>query len=479
MQKEDMSGEQTRCADSACAAGKRNRFFRGKQMKAEEHTIEQAYGIERRRLLNRAVVGWGVVYGLSLQLEQRKQESGGEGSQSNATRVTRGFALDRHGREIVVEEPLVLSGQNTFVLTRSEHGAQLKSVETLGAGSYVLSVHYAERRMGDAKLVDDCSCEEPPKNFVCETAVFSLELLCGEAGCPCAELECERECACGDCDACAIAGRGPHGQLCRWVRDADAAGAPAPLCRWRDFWLSPSDAVALACVTVAESEDKCAPLAIERIDDDCGPRRIVKSNHLLYDLARGCDLTRISDISWRDWHRQRQPIDWPTFREQFSEDGRTELKISFSRPVLISSFDDTLDVLTITVFTREQSTGWLLPRRIRAFLRAEPDEGPAQHKGTTTGARVYVNKRWYQDEVESDKESWLSENEFSVEVEIRGDLILDCNHQSVDANPRGSSGIPSGNGSPGGTFFSSFRVQPKPCERESVDVEDRQKSRNV
>jgi hypothetical protein len=45
-----------------------------------------------------------------------------------------------------------------------------------------------------------------------------------------------------------------------------------------------------------------------------------------------------------------------------------------------------------------------------------------------------------------------------VEIEVRGDLIIDCNGQTVDANPAGPVGTPSGNGAPGGTFLSSFIV---------------------
>jgi hypothetical protein len=58
------------CVCSDCASGKRNRYFRSKRLKAEEFSIEQAYGIERRRLLNRSVVGWGVVRGFSLEQEE-------------------------------------------------------------------------------------------------------------------------------------------------------------------------------------------------------------------------------------------------------------------------------------------------------------------------------------------------------------------------------------------------------------------------
>jgi hypothetical protein len=47
----------------------------------------------------------------------------------------------------------------------------------------------------------------------------------------------------------------------------------------------------------------------------------------------------------------------------------------------------------------------------------------------------------------------------AVEIEVRGDFIVDCNGQTIDANAIGLSPAPTGNGTPGGTFFSSFHVQ--------------------
>ena len=39
-----------------------------------------------------------------------------------------------------------------------------------------------------------------------------------------------------------------------------------------------------------------------------------------------------------------------------------------------------------------------------------------------------------------------------VEIEVRGDFILDCNGQPVDANAVGRAAAPTGNGTPGGTL---------------------------
>ena len=85
-------------------------------------------------------------------------------------------------------------------------------------------------------------------------------------------------------------------------------------------------------------------------------------------------------------------------------------------------------------------------------------------EGTTNQIRLKVKAKWIRDELQRDEESWLSEKEFSVEIEIRGDFILDCHQQPIDGNAIGTKAVPSGNGTPGGTFISSFRVLPKPVD---------------
>ena len=57
----------------------------------------------------------------------------------------------------------------------------------------------------------------------------------------------------------------------------------------------------------------------------------------------------------------------------------------------------------------------------------------------------------------------------TVQLEVRGDYILDCHKQAIDANARGfalsdddSGNLQPGNGTPGGTFVSVFRVQKRP-----------------
>jgi hypothetical protein len=76
----------------------RPRYFAGKLITAEDFELEQRYHIEKRRLLNRMLQGAGIVSGLGVV----------EGEQGTVT-VAPGFALDPHGREILVSEPQQLA----------------------------------------------------------------------------------------------------------------------------------------------------------------------------------------------------------------------------------------------------------------------------------------------------------------------------------------------------------------------------------
>ena len=72
--------------------------------------------------------------------------------------------------------------------------------------------------------------------------------------------------------------------------------APA-LDRGRDgFAFDPEAGVPLACVTIAY---RCGDPYVAAVVDSVGPRRLTRPNDVLFDLIRGCDLTRIKDVGWR------------------------------------------------------------------------------------------------------------------------------------------------------------------------------------
>ncbi|NLH07104.1 MAG: hypothetical protein GX484_05810 [Chloroflexi bacterium] len=70
----------------------RNRYFYGKLMDVHSFELETGYFLAMQRLLNRYVTGYGVVCGLDVL----------EGEEENSVVVTRGMAIDKWGRVILV-----------------------------------------------------------------------------------------------------------------------------------------------------------------------------------------------------------------------------------------------------------------------------------------------------------------------------------------------------------------------------------------
>jgi hypothetical protein len=385
-------------------------------------------------------------------------------------KVDAGFAFDRFGRELILCEPTTFSEKNTFLVDPNDAG-HARSFKQAAPGSYLLRAHYAERAFGDSFGGADCGCDEVEKSFVCETVVFSLSHLCCDEECPCAELECGHRCSCqGGC--CRCRGSSAHACLCEWVSTAPVScDRPAELCAWRCFRIDPCEGVPLACVVVERTKDPCEPVAIVRIIDDCGPRRLVKSNDLLYELARGCHLTRIEEISWGEWHRSPQKMPWADFRALFGaipsdyenvDRILTNLVVTFSGPVLTHTV--TPDCFSIRFIVTDEDTGWSERRHIHVAEVVFAGPKPGDPKGTTREICLAVDAAWHQEAVS--KASKFRKEGATVEVEIHGDFILDCNGIAVDANARGfalrqkqgKTLEASGNGTPGGSLLSVFRI---------------------
>ena len=86
-----------RAADAACCleAPERNRYFHGQMLYDRNFRLETDYHNHKRWLINRLVIGWGVVCGLGVR----------PGEDDEPTIIVEpGVALDRCGREIVVAE---------------------------------------------------------------------------------------------------------------------------------------------------------------------------------------------------------------------------------------------------------------------------------------------------------------------------------------------------------------------------------------
>ena len=497
------NGRRECCTDAPCDAGPRNRYFEGKRLTADSFRAEQDYTIERRRLLNRAIHGWGVVYGYAIQ------------SAAGRLQIGPGLALDECGRELLqtrvfalgVDDATLLDGNGARIERPPEgsyqrRAAQGKAGDEQPPACWLLSAHYAEQLVGPTTVSDPCNCERKEWDRVCETVRFSLRRVdCKEC---CVDFDCALTCGCASGPCCGEKAvlqsqttknpvdRGGCQCLCEHLTalsdtpcgelrqlDDPCAQIRADLC----------NGVALACVSLREGECH-GDWLFERLIDACGPRRLVKGNDVLFDLIRGCDLTRISAIGWGDWHRARKLVEWDLFEASFGVLSSSELErmrksrdrrdrfpvvtsaywVEFSRPVRQDSVR--ADCFSMIVLSSEPEGGWTGAYRI-PVVNVETSAAPGTPAGLVTRASLVVDGRWMYDAVKGSKTTF-DQDPVTVEIEIRGDLIVDCNGQTVDANAHGLLRAPSGNGTPGGTFFSNFQVQPRFAEyRVADDSKDR------
>ena len=521
------------CSDPNCEYGLRNNYFEGKRLTADSFTVEQKYSLGRRRLLNRAIHGWGVVYGYPVTLAAPEKSAG-----PGRLQIGPGLALDPCGRELLQTERPIEFSELIFLDVNGkqiDRGIALSQNPSPGDGPqqdvcWLLSVHYAEQRTGLVKVKDSCQCEYDEWDRICETVRYSLKPLTGCDQC-CDDLDCKLKCDCasGPCcdqpvvptqqpgkietdtqagaegetaDSEAVDGnreefseaaiedpyrdpkidepdehrprhashkRGGCHCLCSHLINLNPGAECPPLCEidksCGSVWADLLNGVPLACVRVASGE--CG--VTFRDVDQCGPRRLVKRNDLLFDLVRGCDLTQIKDFGWKRWHRQSTPIDFNQFSAAFGPgDGNAneyvtrDFWVEFSRPVRRDTVHRDCFVMTI-IFSESHDAWWQMLRV--PIVRVHKAETELIDK-----AWIVVYGPWLRDTVKG--AASIFKDKVRVELEVRGDFIVDCNGQTVDANAHGLSPTPTGNGTPGGIFLSTFPVGPAPSQPASDDNED-------
>jgi hypothetical protein len=462
------STKQECCTDLKCESGLKNNYFEGKRLTADSFRVEQRYLVERRQLLNRAIHGCGVVYGYPIS-----------GGQSGRLTIGPGLALDECGRELLQVAAVKVSVDDLLVL--DEKGARADLARTFSAAGqaigkppacWLLSVHYAEQYSGPVTVNDPCRCEHQEWEHTCETVRYSLTRIpCAEC---CREFDCELTCICGTGHCCddAVATEGgkeqPHANkpfqrggcrcLCEHLTRLQPDAECGPLCEIEEpcahVRVDLRHGVPLACVALVK--DDCDRWTLGPEVDECSPRSLVKRNDLLFDLIRGCDLTRISEIGWKDWHRRKEPVPFEELSAALgAEDHKQDEYVTrdfwvrFSRPVRRETLRP--DCFAITAMSGEREGGWWDVLRV-PIVRVETDAEQWVEKAT-----IVVDGAWVEDGVRGRRSLFMGSDTW-IEIEVRGDFIVDCNGQTVDANALGLSPGPTGNGTPGGTFVSTFRV---------------------
>lgn len=507
------------CEDLDCGPNARNRYFTGKRLTPDAMRVEQRFLNERRHLINRAIHGWGVAYGYPVR--PRPPEKYERQSYTGELRVGQGLAIDQAGRELVQARDIVLAHADVIELDeKGARLPRGKGAAAKRGGCWLLSVHYAEEDRAPLTTRDPCDCDRQEWDQVCETVRYSLRRV--DCATCCAGNPCELQCDCATGPCCSDNGEPPRkddtpGRLPEPPRPAEPAPTPQrpaydvdlggtveyardrfqetsrpspspsprpgcdPVCRGgceclcehvtgrdpgpgcgklteiddacgRRVRVDLHHGVPLACVGLRA--DECGDPMFEPWVEACGPRRVMKSNDVLFDLLRGCDLTRISATGWAPWHRAEKPLDWNEFVRSFAAG---LYWIEFSKPVLARTV--LRDCFAMTVLFRERE-GWHEALRV-PIVDVVKSAGPGAPPGTVTHAKLVFDTGWVGDGLgTTSHHSYTRFDEYDVivELEVFGDFITDCAGLQLDAETRGLAAVPSGNGAPGGTYRSTFRV---------------------
>ena len=112
----------------------RNKYFYGKLLSVDDFELEQKYGNDKRRMINRYVCGTGVIAGMEAVMVDEQSIS-----------VERGCALDDQGREIVIDTPVI---KKLSLIDGFESCTDLQ-------GSYVyLCIEYKEEGVGPVPNIE-------------------------------------------------------------------------------------------------------------------------------------------------------------------------------------------------------------------------------------------------------------------------------------------------------------------------------------
>ena len=494
-------GPRTATDCTPCSPGIRNRYFRGKLLTVADYEAEQRYAIQRRRLINRQMLGWGVVSGFGITPDQ------GEIGGRNVT-IGEGVAFDARGRELVACEPVELREPTDMIwLTKGRCGLEpgdppKEPVQILPARDeaasaaaaeapaptdraqaaddgthYLLCAHYAERRIDRVVIKEGCGDPVCEANHICETVVYSLTAMAdcppGLASCPAsawapgpngADIHKWERPEAGTPTLAALGDRGPQRTLAKWSLDRSEGKAPCcepPLHRGRDgFAFDPEAGVPLACVTIAY---RCGDPYVAAVLDSVGPRRLTRPNDVLFDLIRGCDLTRIKDVGWRAFLGTADGrVAFEDYAAMFVG-GRagtrtpppldTRFWVLFSGPVQAASLSP--HAITITLLHWDTDDAVRLMRRMPVTGIKVAPTLPGDPPGSTRAFVPIVHGNYWLEEIYSTASAYDEREGTIVEIGIRGGLIVDANGQLVAA---GGGYLETRPGWPGSDFISAFTV---------------------
>jgi hypothetical protein len=451
-------------------------------------------GLERQRLLNRALHGHGVVFGYGLEVD----DDGVIVLDRGCIELTCGLALDRHGRMLYWQGGRI--GMQDIV-------GKLPECE----GSYTLCVHYAERVPQPEGCLPYSSDDTRWRD---EGVAFSLKPDCDEADRNCPSHP-DGSCITHDDFVCQRTGAVPGSSPGTLPTSDDldwACTEPGPLCPTDhgNWGYDPAACVPIACVKICDltrpgddgrpgtespAHEESQPTSYRPTpsepdrgkpgDDEpgqadpsdphhhephcdpkygfcpsepevCKVRPHVYRTPLLYELLNCCDvdLPRVRSVSWSAWleHGWDAAVPWPEFKRRMlsSTDG---FAIWFTKPIEISTLHPGTIYLA-AVYQEPRTDYWMVQRVPLRELR------PLRRDGEyASGVQLVPEKDWIKAEIRGDRSTLFAGARF--EVTVRGQLLRDECGQMLDARPLDIDSAARCQGRPGGDFTSVFRVAPR------------------
>ena len=442
-----------KCGVCATPQFERNNYYYGKCFTVRDLQQEQSYFNDKRYLINRMVLGWGVVCGLDVYWDPK----------SRNVVVTPGMALDCCGREIVICEDKRLSFDK-------DDDDYYRQDNQRPEGKFVLCLEYDECNADPVEL-PPANCDEKAKqeyNRIRET--YKLRLKPWDEACP---KEPPKEHDCPDHykhDGLKVGPYPPstckspnlHQFLCDKLRHC-------PECE-------SCDCVIIATITFPpkngggyqdpkqggyQNPQPAGGYAYQQPGggspdptvDPCTNRKFVYNNTLLYDLIN-CyhgDLPHIVDFNWRKYAYPKREMTFDAFLQMIREG----VTVYFDHEMEEDSLNP--HTFIIAYLYRETGTGTYVRKQI-------PMETIRWAKaGDCYTATFHARPDWIEDELETPNSELRADTRYEpgvdVEIILRGSRIWSKDKKGLDGEYLADK-LPTGNGTQGGDFVDWFRVTP-------------------
>jgi len=403
-----MMDENTSCQCDVCKVKhfERNHYFQGKLLTARDLADEQKYFNEKRWLINRTVLGWGIVCGLDVCPDKC------------GLRIEPGLALDCCGHELLVCDRRVVKIED-FVETVGDkrHGASHQHHQHEDKPArWVLCLEYRECKVEPCGPPDLCDPKQHGYNRIRDD--YRLVVRPWKKACPDDHDE----------DCCPYDDLGRKTPLHKALVERSRH---CPECK-------DCECVILATGTLDEA---CDPPEI-RIDDDRWKyTRIVYTNPALAGVIRCAyeGLPHITSITWRPDSRIKleQFLDWLR---------RDNLRVTFDQRMKEGTVENRR-TCRLTFFHVQD--GWCPSALVIPVERITYDED-------TRTAAYYFDEDCIEGELRRACKALRKPAE--VELVLHGNRIHNHKGRALDAELIDE--LPSGNGVEGGDFVAYFTVEP-------------------